>query len=112
MPFARLPPASPTGQARRSGRKSEVVMAQPTRVKAKEKGGKITTAGRRALRRGQFALPDGDRPGVEGRYPIDTPERGRNALARVAQHGSSAEKSRVRAAVRRKYPSIGKSKGR
>src|SRR5699024_11412436 len=34
----------------------------------------------------------------------------RNALSRVSQHGSPAEKKRVRAAVRRKYPSIGKKK--
>jgi len=32
----------------------------------------------------------------------------RNALSRVSQHGSSSEKARVRAAVHKRYPSIGK----
>jgi hypothetical protein len=32
----------------------------------------------------------------------------RNALARVAQHGSSAEKAAVRAKVKAKFPNIGK----
>jgi hypothetical protein len=33
----------------------------------------------------------------------------RNALARVSQHGTPAEKKQVRAAVAKKYPGIGKS---
>ena len=83
-------------------------MAQlrPLRVKTKEKGGKITTAGRRALSKGQFALPNGDRPGVAGRYPIDTIKRGRNALARVSAHGTPAEKAAVRRAVYANYPEL------
>jgi len=76
------------------------------RVQVKEKGGKLTTKGRRGLSKGQFALPDGERPGQAGRYPIDTIERARNALARVSQSGTLAEKRKVRSAVRRKYPSI------
>jgi len=83
---------------------------RPLKVRTKEKGGKITTYGRRRLRRSQFALPDGDRPGVKGRYPIDTIERARNALARVAQFGTASEKARVRRAVYRKYPSLRKKK--
>lgn len=39
-------------------------------------------------------------------YPIDTKARARNALSRVAQNGTPAQKARVRAAVHRKYPSI------
>lgn len=46
-----------------------------------------------------FALPG-------RRYPIDTPERARSALARVKQFGSPQEIDRVRAAVRRKYPDM------
>jgi hypothetical protein len=42
------------------------------------------------------------------RYPIDTPNRARNALARGAQNASPSEQSRIRAAVHRKYPGIGK----
>ena len=41
-------------------------------------------------------------------YPIPDKSHARNALARVSQHGSPAEKKKVRAAVNRKYPSIGK----
>lgn len=43
-----------------------------------------------------------------GNYPIDTKNRARNALSRVAQHGTSSEKATVRAAVKKKYPDIGK----
>lgn len=42
----------------------------------------------------------------KGRYPINTAKRARNALARVAQHGSPQQQAKVRAAVKRKYPSI------
>lgn len=47
-----------------------------------------------------FALPG-------GRYPINDANHARNALARVAQHGTPEEKAKVRAAVHRKYPGIG-----
>ena len=79
---------------------------RPLRVKAREKGGKITTAGRRALSRGQFALPDGIRPGIAGRYPIDTIIRARNALARAAQNESPAVQAQIRRAVYAKYPEL------
>lgn len=42
------------------------------------------------------------------KYPIPDAAHGRNALARVSQHGSPAEKAKVRAAVHRKFPGIGK----
>ena len=48
----------------------------------------ITTAGRRALKEREFALPPGpeeQRRGIKGRLPIDTRKRARNALARAAQ---------------------------
>lgn len=61
---------------------------------------KLTTKRRKTLRKTQFALPN------ERKYPINDAAHARNALARVAQHGTSAEKAKVRAAVRRKYPSI------
>jgi hypothetical protein len=53
------------------------------------------------------ATPAGKAAG--GSYPIPDRAHARNALSRVAQHGSSAEKAQVRAAVRRKYPGIGKT---
>ena len=83
---------------------------RPLRVKVKEKGGKLTTAGRRALSKTQFAIPNGKRPGIKGRYPILDKAHARNALARVARFGTPAEKARVRAAVHRKYPNIGKKR--
>lgn len=42
----------------------------------------------------------------ERKYPIPDASHARNALARVAQNGTPTEKRRVRAAVRRKFPSI------
>jgi len=74
----------------------------------------LTTKQRKKLPSKEFALPGkGEGPGGKGAgsYPINDPRHARNALARVAQHGTPAEKSRVRAAVKRKYPSIGQSKG-
>lgn len=39
-------------------------------------------------------------------YPIEDKSHARNALARVSQYGSPAEKAKVRSTVHRKYPSI------
>jgi hypothetical protein len=63
---------------------------------------KLTSAGRNRLPSSDFALPG-------RRYPVENPSHARNALARVSQHGTPAEKSEVRAKVHEKYPSIGKS---
>ena len=41
-----------------------------------------------------------------GSYPIPDESHARNALARVSQHGSEAEKAKVRAAVEKKFPNI------
>lgn len=43
-----------------------------------------------------------------GSYPLDTKARARNALARVAQHGTPAERAEVRREVHARYPGIGK----
>jgi hypothetical protein len=67
---------------------------------------KLTSKARSKLKSSSFAIPS-KKPG-SGSYPIPDKSHARNALARVSQHGSPAEKSRVRAAVHRKYPSIGK----
>ena len=72
----------------------------------------LTTKARKALPKSSFALPakaataQGKAQG--GSYPISNAAHARNALARVAQHGSSAQKAQVRAAVARKFPGIGK----
>lgn len=54
------------------------------------------------------ALPAGDFAGLGRSYPINDANHARNALSRVSQFGSPALQSKVRAAVHRKYPGIGK----
>jgi len=51
-----------------------------------------------------FAIPE------RRAYPINDRSHARNALSRVSQHGTDKEKARVRAAVKRRYPGIGKKK--
>ena len=63
---------------------------------------KLTAAARRRLPKSSFALPG-------GRYPIEDASHARNALSRVSQHGTPDEKARVRAAVHRRFPKIGKA---
>lgn len=63
---------------------------------------KLTAKARKHIKGSNFALPG-------RRYPINDPNHARAALSMVAQHGSPAEKAKVRAAVHRKYPNIGKS---
>lgn len=79
---------------------------------------KLTTRQRKKMPKKSFALPGkvkkGPRGGrkTRGAYPIPDKSHARNALARVAQHGTPEEKRRVRAAVHKKYPGIGKKKKR
>ena len=61
---------------------------------------RLTTRGRKRLKSSSFALPG------KRKYPVDTAARARNALARVSQFGSAAEKAAVRKKVRAKYPGI------
>jgi len=60
---------------------------------------KLTYKKRQKLPAKSFALKG-------GRYPIQDKAHARNALARVSQHGSPAEKSAVRRKVHGKYPDI------
>lgn len=60
----------------------------------------LTTKKRNALPKESFALPG-------RRYPVNDKAHARNALARVMQHGSKSEQSRVKAAVHKKFPTIG-----
>ncbi len=60
---------------------------------------KLTYKKRQKLPAKSFALKG-------GRYPIQDKAHARNALARVSQHGSSAEKAAVRRKVHGKYPGI------
>jgi len=54
------------------------------------------------------ALPASDFAGPDRSYPINDMNHARNALSRVSQHGYPELKAKVRAAVHRKYPDIGK----
>ena len=72
----------------------------PSGGDSRAEGGPLTTSARNALPKKDFALSG-------GRYPINDENHARNALSRVSHNGTSAEKSRVRAAVHRKYPEIG-----
>lgn len=53
------------------------------------------------------ALPAKSFAGPDRSYPIPDASHGRNALARVSQHGSTAAlKAKVRAKVHKKFPDI------
>jgi hypothetical protein len=71
---------------------------------------KLTPAQRKKLPPSDFAKPS-KRPG-SGSYPIPDRSHAANALARVAQHGTPAEKAAVRRKVAAKYPDMGKGKGK
>lgn len=75
---------------------------------------KLTTSARNHLSSSQFALPgkgEGSKGKGSGSYPIPDASHARNALARVAQHGSSSEQAAVRRKVHEKFPGVGKSDG-
>lgn len=55
-------------------------------------------------------LPTSAFAGPGRSYPVNDPAHARNALSRVSQFGSPALKAKVRAKVKRKYPSIGSGK--
>lgn len=57
------------------------------------------------------SLPSKAFAGPHRSYPIHDAAHARNALSRVSQFGTPALKSKVRAAVHRKFPGIGQKKG-
>lgn len=67
---------------------------------------KLTTEGRKHVAEHNFAIPE------TRKYPLVDISHARNALARVAQHGTEEEQKKVRAAVYRKYPSLEKRVGK
>jgi hypothetical protein len=66
---------------------------------------KLTAKARKAIPKKDFALPG-------GRYPVEDRSHARSALARVSQHGTPAEKAKVRAKVQEKFPGIGEEGGK
>ena len=96
------PQASGMGRPSPGQRPAMATQAQtPMQGPQMAKGGHMTAAERHALPKSDFALPG-------ERYPVNDEAHARNALARVAQHGTPSEQERVRAAVHRKFPGIGK----
>ena len=65
---------------------------------------KLTYGERKSLGNSTFAIPS------KRKYPIPDASHARDALARVSGNGTPAEKKQVRAAVHKKFPSIGKGK--
>ncbi len=61
----------------------------------------LSTKKRKKLSKKEFALPG------KRKYPIPDKAHARNALARVAQYGTPAEQKKVKAAVKRRFPSVG-----
>lgn len=69
----------------------------------------LSSKQRNALPSKSFALPgkgEGKSGKGSGSYPIDTPARARNALARGAQNASPAEQATIKRKVAAKYPGI------
>ena len=64
----------------------------------------LGTKERKRLSKKSFALPG------KRKYPIPDKAHARNALARVAQNGTAAEQKKVKAAVKKLFPGIGKKK--
>jgi hypothetical protein len=63
---------------------------------------KLSTEARKKIPTKSFAEPD------KRKYPIENEAHAKNALSRVSQSGTNAEKTKVRAAVKKKYPSLEK----
>lgn len=78
--------------------------------------GKMSLQKRESLPQKSFAIPapKAKKIGVEGeikgeskgKYPIPDERHARNALARVSQHGTPAERAAVRSKVYSKYPGL------
>lgn len=78
-------------------------MARKSRLSKTANARRNTKAGRKKMSSKSFGLPK------QKKYRIDDLPHARNALARVSQHGTPAQKKAVRAAVVRKYPSLKKT---
>ena len=63
---------------------------------------KLTSKERNSLPSSDFAVPS------ERKYPLNDMNHARNALSRVSQYGYPELKEKIRAAVHRKFPGIGK----
>lgn len=62
----------------------------------------LTAKGRKQVKSKNFVFPK------TKKYPIHDLPHARNALSRVAQHGTPSEKAAVKRAVYKKYPGLKK----
>ena len=69
---------------------------------------KLTSKQRKKMPKKEFAIPS--KAPDAGSYPVNDEAHARNALSRVAQHGTPEEKAAVKAKVKKKFPDIGKEK--
>lgn len=74
---------------------------------------KLTAKKRSSVPTKDFAIPSKAKSSgakkKSGNYPIPDKGHAKAALSLVSQHGSPAQKKEVRAAVKRKFPNMGKS---
>lgn len=70
---------------------------------------KLTYEQKKHLKKSSFAIKPTKT--TEGSYPIPDAAHARDALARVSQFGTPAEKAKVRSAVAKKFKSIAQTKG-
>ena len=67
---------------------------------------KLTRKKRNSLKKSEFAEPK------DRKYPIPDKSHADNALARVSEFGTPAEKANVREKVKEKFPDIKQKKGK
>jgi hypothetical protein len=72
----------------------------------------LSSKGRKALPKSNFALPAGAGDSKKPAYPVQDKGHAVAALARVAKNGTPAEKAAVRGAVKKKFPDLPSSKGK
>ena len=77
-------------------------MIRPNPTEQQKFAAILSTQAREHISKKNFAEPG------KKKYPIEDKAHARNALARVSQFGSDAEKAQVRAKVYAKYPDMGK----
>ena len=98
-------PIELTGSAGRAGEAAPPGLPDPAAtLRMLAMGKNLSTKDRKKLSKKSFALPG------KRKYPIPDKAHARNALARVAQNGTPAEQKKVKAAVKKRFPSIGKKK--
>lgn len=91
------------GSGRATGKTTKAASGKSA-LSARTNRKRNTTTGRDAMAAAQFGLP------AQKKYRIDDPAHARNALGRVAQNGTPAEKQQVKTRVARRYPGIAVTK--